>query len=89
MDATQPAPAVDAMQGGASPVAAEVSMVVGDPDRRTATLRLKRFELLHAQLPSTIVGSLTTGLLVIVLLHSLDASQSPFAWFACLLAISL
>jgi len=82
-------PAVDATQGAALLDRIMSPVTTCDTDRRTRALRLKRFELLQAQMPSTIAGSLTTGLLVIVLLHSLDPGRALGTWFACLAVISL
>ncbi len=52
-------------------------------------MRLSRLKLLHSQLPSTIAGSVTTGILVCILLDSLDPTLAVRAWFTALVAISL
>jgi diguanylate cyclase (GGDEF)-like protein len=59
-----------------------------DANRGSAELRVKRFKLLHSQLPSTIAGSLVAAGLVAMLLYSLDPALPVWPWFSVMAAIS-
>jgi diguanylate cyclase (GGDEF)-like protein len=89
MDARQSGWRTDARELDAVPPEAVLAAVLPGPAPRIDALRLKRVELLHGQMTSTIIGSLTTGLLVVALLHSFDAGLPLVSWFAMLGAISL
>lgn len=91
MQGTQPGLRTDRRDVAPADIDSDTVMPAADAgvQGRADALRLKRFELLHGQMPSTIVGSLTTGLLAIALLRSLDAGLALGSWFGLLTAVSL
>jgi len=61
----------------------------GSDRSRVTRLHVKRYALLHSQLPGTVVGSLVAAGLITLLLYSHDPGLPLWPWLAAMLGVTL
>ncbi len=65
-----------------SPPSVASAPVAGSDTSRVARLHVKRYALLHSQLPGTVVGSLVAAGLITLLLYAHDPALPLWPWLA-------
>lgn len=81
------APASADEQAAACPL--DSTTLAPELKKRAPDLNVKRFHLLHSQLPSVAIGSTATAMLVALLLYSFDPALPIATWLGLIIAVSV